>query len=169
LAAVLVGAEPAATSSASLVLAHPAGPIPRLACQSIAGQLAAIGLPVTLRELAAGEAPGANYDLLYVEFIAANPAEDAAEVLGTEGIAGQCSPAMLQALRAVERAADDAAKAAALQAVHRLAASEMAVIPLWQLAEHFAHQSSVSGLGERPATLYQNKPAWQATLRVPTE
>jgi hypothetical protein len=76
---------------------------------------------------------------------------------------------MLQALRAVERAEDDAAKAAALQGVHRLAAAELPVIPLWQLAEHFAHQTSVSGIGEQPATLYQNKPAWQATLRVPTE
>jgi ABC-type transport system substrate-binding protein len=169
LAAVLVGADPAAASAASLVLAHPAGPIPRLACQAIAGQLAAIGLPVTLRELAPGEAPGANYDLLYVEFMATDSAEDAVNVLGTEGIAGQCSPAMLQALRAVERAADEAAKAAALQSVHRLAANELPVIPLWQLAEHFGHQSSVSGLGERPATLYQNVPEWQSTLRVPTE
>lgn len=169
LAAVLVGAEPAAASSGGLVLAHPAGPIPRLACQSIAGQLAAIGLPVTLRELAIGELPGAGYDLLYVESTLSDPANDAWSVLGPEGAAGQCSPAMLLALRAVETAGDDAAKTAALHAAHRLAASELAVIPLWQLTEHLAHQTSVSGIGERPRALYEHRPEWQAKLRLPTE
>jgi tetratricopeptide (TPR) repeat protein len=168
LAAVLAGAEQAAVGE-NLVLAHPAGPIPRLACQSIAGQLAAIGLPVTLRELAAGELPGTSYDLLYVETRPGDAAQAAWGVLGPEGIAGQCSPAMLLALRAVETAGDDAAKTAALQAVERLAASELAVIPLWQLKEHLAHYTSVSGIGEQPSSLYEHAGQWQAKLRLPAE
>jgi len=76
---------------------------------------------------------------------------------------------MLLALRQVEAAPNMQEVGAKLQAVHRLAAAELPVIPLWQLAEHFAVHASVQGVAERPGSLYEGVQRWQAELRVPAE
>jgi hypothetical protein len=149
-------------------LAYPAEPIARAACQSIARQLKLLNLQVTLKETRPGE-PAGDYDLLYAELVIREPAVDAWQVLGPGGIAGSCSPAMLLALRAVEAAPGKPEAAAKLQAVHRLAAAELPVIPLWQLAEHFAVHASVQGVAERPGSLYEGVEKWQADLRVLAE
>ncbi len=59
----------ASPSSSALVLAFPPGEIPRTACEAIRRQLAALDIPVQLKELSAvpsGPIP-ADVDLLYVE------------------------------------------------------------------------------------------------------
>jgi ABC-type transport system substrate-binding protein len=153
-----------------LVLAYPAEPVARAACQSIARQLKLLNLQVTLKEANPGELPAlADCDLLYAELTIREPVVDALRVLGPRGIAGTCSPAMLLALRQVEAAPNKQEAAAKLQAVHRLAAAELPVIPLWQLAEHFAVHASVQNVSERPGSLYEGVEKWQAELRVPAE
>jgi ABC-type oligopeptide transport system substrate-binding subunit len=82
---------------------------------------------------------------------------------------GECSSAMLLALRSLEKAKDAKQAAARLQEVHRVAAAELPVIPLWQLVNHFAYHKSVKGVLPRPFTLYQNIEQWQVDLRVPAE
>jgi ABC-type transport system substrate-binding protein len=151
-----------------LVLAYPAEPVSRAACQSIARQLKLLNLQVTLKEAKPGELPAlADCDLLYAELAIREPVVDAWRLLGPAGMAGSCSPAMLLALRQVEAAVSKQEAAAKLQAVHRLAAAELPVIPLWQLAEHFAVHTSVQGVAERPGSLYEGVEKWQAELRVP--
>jgi ABC-type transport system substrate-binding protein len=157
----------AGQSLPSLVLAHPPGPIARVACQSITRQLSSLGVSVTLREEDA-EATG-DWDLRYVELSIREPLLDAWWVLGPGGLAEACSPAMLAALRQVQAASDQEQAAAALKAVHKLAAVELPVIPLWQLAEHCAVHASVQGVAERPGSLYENARAWKTALRVPAE
>jgi tetratricopeptide (TPR) repeat protein len=152
---------------APLVLVHPADPIARIACQSIARQLKQLNLQVNLKELGAGTA--GEYDLRYVELVIREPTVDAWQVLGPRGVVGMCSPAMLAALRAVEAAPNKQEAAARLQAVHRLAAAELPVIPLWQLSEHFAVHKSIQGVAQRPASLYEGVEAWQAEFRAPSE
>jgi hypothetical protein len=153
----------------SLTLVHPAGPVARAACQSIARQLQQIGLPVVLREATPGQEAADPFDLRYVELTIREPVVDAWRVLGPHGIAGTCSPQMLAALRDVDAAPTRAEAAVRLQAVHRLAAAELPVIPLWQLAEHFAYHNRLQGVGESIATLYENVEQWQSQPQLPTE
>ena len=168
----LAGQEAAtanAPSSQSLTLAFPAEPMARIACESIARQLQLVGLQVKLKELSAGQTAGEDYDLLYTELVMQEPAIDAWRLLGPGGMTGDCSSAMLLALRSLEAAKDDKQAALRLQEVHRVAAAELPVIPLWQIVNHFAYHKSVKGVPQRPFHLYQDIENWQVELRVPSE
>ncbi|HUE74516.1 MAG TPA: ABC transporter substrate-binding protein, partial [Pirellulaceae bacterium] len=122
-------AQPA-TPPRPLVLVHPADAIPRVACQSIARQLAAVGIPLTLREESPTSPGKDDFDLRYVELAMQEPLVDAWRLLGPRGLAGQPSPAMLLALRKLEGAGDMTAAALRLKEIHALAAAELPVIPL---------------------------------------
>jgi hypothetical protein len=149
-----------------LVLAYPAEPVARAACQSIARQLKLLNLSVTLKEARPGQLPVlADCDLLYAQLLIEEPTVDVWRVLGPQGLTGSCSPAMLHELRQVEAASSRKEAAERLKAVHRLAAVELPVIPLWQLAEHLAVHASVQGVAERPTSLYEGVENWQAELR----
>ena len=157
-------------AAAPLVLGFPADPVARAACQSIARQLKVLNLPVTLKEAKPGELPAlADCDLLYAELSIHEPVVDAWRLLGPGGLTGSCSPAMLLALRQVEAAPSRQEAAEKLKDVHRIAAIELPVIPLWQLAEHFAVHASVQGVADRPGSLYEGVENWQAELRIPSE
>ncbi|MFN0018053.1 MAG: ABC transporter substrate-binding protein [Pirellulaceae bacterium] len=167
-ARVLVGValqETAAPPSTSVTLAFPPEPIARIACESIARQLELVGLQVKLKEIAAGE----DYDLLYAELVMQEPIVDAWRLLGPGGTAGECTSAMLLALRSLEAAKDAKQAELRLEEVHRVAAAELPVIPLWQFVNHFAYHKSVKGVPQRPRHLYQDIEHWQVELRVPTE
>ena len=159
------GAAAAASKPPPLVLAYPADAVPRVACRSIARQLEAVGIPVALRELAAGQSPGGDYDLFYAELPLEEPLVDVWRLLGPQSASGT-SPAMLAALRELEQAADLLAASRKLKEIHALAAAELPVIPLWQLVDHFAYHTSVKGIGSRPVRLYENIDQWQVELRL---
>ena len=161
LAAVLfqLAADEAGVAEPAIVLAHWPEPVARVACQSLARQLEFAGLKTQLREVPAGQPSPADVDLIYATVVCRNPAEDAWQLLGPDGLAGACSPALLAELRQLE-GADKPAAAGHLQAIHRLAASELPLIPLWQLVEHAAVRSTLAGVGQRPASLYENVGQW---------
>ncbi|MEX2173951.1 MAG: ABC transporter substrate-binding protein [Pirellulaceae bacterium] len=171
--ALSVEHRPPAGEPMKLVLSHPANPIARSACLSIARQLDVAGFRVALREQTAGEQTGgeqaADWDVRYAEVAYCDPLVDVPRVLGPQGLAGSVSPAMLAALRTLEGSTSRAEAAEHLRAIHRLAAAELPVIPLWQLVDHFVYHTSLKGIGERPATLYENIEQWQAELRIPAE
>jgi hypothetical protein len=153
-----------------LVLGYPAEPVARAACQSIARQLKLLNLTVMLKEAKPGELPlVSDCDLVYAELVVDEPVVDVWRILGPGGLSGACSPAMLHALRQAEASAGRPEAADKLKAVHRLAAAELPVIPLWQIAEHFAVHPSVQGVADRPGSLYEGVENWQAALRVPSE
>jgi len=56
-----------------------------------------------------------------------------------------------------------------LHRIHRIAHDEVAVVPLWQLTEHFAYHRSLRGIGDRPVSLYQNVEQWRCAFRYPAE
>lgn len=157
------------TAPPTLTLAHPADPVARVACESIARQLQLIGLQVRLREQTLGIATSEDYDLLYMEVAVREPVVDVWRLLGPHGITHDASPAMLLALRSLEAAENMQQAATRLQAIHQLAASELPVIPLWQMVDHCVSHKSLQGLGARPASLYQDVENWQVELRIPTE
>jgi ABC-type transport system substrate-binding protein len=143
-----------------LELVHPPDEIARLACQSLARQSAVLGIPLSLRELPAGESPGDNYDLLYVELTLAEPLVSVGRLFGPGG-AGNSSAAVTTACRRVYEASSWDEAIQRLHALHRIAHQEVAVLPLWQLVEHYAVHASLKGIGRRPFSLYQNVGQWQ--------
>lgn len=155
-----------------LVLAHPSNEIATVACQSIKRQLGLINIPVTLRPFA-GAAPKQippEVDLLYAELAIWEPVVDARRLLGEDGMSGGCSPYMSLALRQLEAASDWQSVGRILRhTIHRIAHDDVAVLPLWQLTDHFAYHEDLSGIGTRPISLYQNVEDWQLSFRYSVE
>ncbi len=149
-----------------LVLAHPSHEIARLACQSIQAQLEVVGISIELRELPDG-VPATipeDVDLLYAELAIWEPVVDARRLLGEKGMSGGCSPYMSHALRQLERAPDWDAVREELSRIHRVAHDDVAVIPLWQLADHYARVKGFKELAYQPVSLYENVEKWQPPL-----
>ena len=148
---------------ARLVLAHPRDEVSRVACAHIKQQLKLVGIEITLRELDAGPVEKApeDVDLLYAELPMWEPIINAHELLGENGPSRQASSYMGLALRQLDRAADWRQVRTKLRQIHRIAHNDVAVIPLWQMTDHFAHRRGLRGLGERPVLLYQNVEQWR--------
>lgn len=149
----------------NLELVHPADELARLACQSIAQQLGVLGIPLSLRELPPGESPGEDYDLLYIELILDEPLVDVGRLFNSRGIAG-ASALLTAACERVFEATTWDEVVARLHELHRAAHQEVAVLPLWQLVEHFAYHNTVAGVGQRPLGLYQNLGQWKCKPRT---
>ena len=49
----------------------------------------------------------------------------------------------------------------ALTDVHQLVHSELPLIPLWQITNHYAHSENLQGITAKPITLYQNIESWR--------
>jgi len=150
-----------------LVLAHGDDEIARVACGSIKRQLELIKIPIELRQLE-GPAPSqipADVDLLYAELSIWEPLIDARRLLGKNGMSAGCSPYMSLALRRLERATDWQQVHDSLLAIHRIAHDDVAVVPLWQLTDHFAYHVSLGGVGAKPVSLYQNIEQWKAAFK----
>jgi peptide/nickel transport system substrate-binding protein len=79
----------------------------------------------------------------------------------TDPLASSASPRILQLLLQLERAGDwPTARGLATQ-IDREARDELAVIPLWQVADHYAWRSRLQGPGERADRLYDGIEKWQ--------
>jgi hypothetical protein len=153
-----------------LVLALPPHDVARVACRAIVQYYAQLKVPVTLVELPADPAaPAPACDLRYCEVAMWEPIADARRLLGTGGLVGRASPYLDLALRQLDAADSWKSARETLAEIHRLVAEEVAIIPLWQLTDYFAHRKDVSGLGERPVTLYQQIEQWQVKPWFPPD
>lgn len=154
-----------------LVLAHPADEIARLACRTIAKQLALMQAPVKLVELKPGEYQPADgdYDLLYAELQVWDPIVDVLRLFGEGGVVAPISPYLQSALARLESATDWKAARDALLDVHAIVADEACLLPLYQLPELFAYRQTIKNVAAQPATLYQNVLAWQVDVDLPPE
>ena len=150
-----------------LVLAHPADPLVRVACQSIELQLERAGIPIKLLEFSATEllADKIDYDLRYAELAVWEPVVDARLILGPGGLAGNIdSPYLDAALRRLDEAHNWKDVRSGLAEIHEIAHHELPVIPLWQTVNYFAHRAAVEGIGESPISLYQHVDAWRMSF-----
>ncbi|NUQ61328.1 MAG: hypothetical protein HUU20_02500 [Pirellulales bacterium] len=146
-----------------LVLAHPPHEIARVACTWIRDQLQVLGLAVALKELppdACRPIPD-DVDFVYAELAMWEPVADARRLLSAEGPSGGCSRYLGLALTQLDRAADWLQVSTRLRQIHRIAHDGVAVVPLWQIVDHFAYHRSLAGVGSRPVVLFQNVEAWQ--------
>ena len=154
-----------------LVLAYPPDEIAHAACLSIQKQLGLVSIPVELRQLQEpwiGRIPS-NVDLLYVELAMWTPVVDARRVLGEDGIADGCSPYMSLVLRQLDEAVEWVQVRECLHRIHRAARDDVAIIPLWQLVDHFAYRQTVQGIGDAPVSLYQHIEQWRPAFEYATE
>jgi peptide/nickel transport system substrate-binding protein len=151
------------TDVPQLVLAHPADPVARVACQTIQLQLERVGIPIKLQEFTADDllAGRVECDLRYAELAMWEPVVDAARLLGPDGLASSGESAQLDAaLRRLGAATNWKDVRARLAEIHEIAYHDLPVIPLWQTAGYFAYRTSVRGIGQKPITLYQDVDEW---------
>jgi ABC-type transport system substrate-binding protein len=147
-----------------LVLAHPADPVARVACETIQLQLGKSGIPIELVEFTADEllAGKVDYDLRYAELAVWEPVADARALLGPGGLAGELgSPYLTAALRELDDATNWKDVRAKLSEIHDVAHHDLPLIPLWQTVNYFAYRTAVHGIGAAPISLYQNVDQWQ--------
>lgn len=168
-AATAPAAPPAAATTApskfpELILVHPADEVARLACRAIERQLALLKIPVKLVALDPGnpQLPD-DYDLAYVELQSWEPLVDAEHLFGPGGLVSGNSPHVESALERLRLATDWNQARETLWELHALSADDAALIPLWQLTEHCAYRRELTGVGARPATLYQDVENWRTT------
>lgn len=145
-----------------ILLAHAPHEMARLACRAIQQHLKIVKIEIQLVELPSDRAAAPpEYDFLYAEVAMWEPVIDARRLLGSEGLARRCSSYMDQALRRLDEADDWKAVRERLLEVHRMCDMEMAIVPLYQLTEHFAYHQSVAGIAARPVSLYQSIETWR--------
>jgi ABC-type transport system substrate-binding protein len=150
-----------------LVLVHPAEETARVASRAIAAQLARVGARVTLRECQPSESLAADaYDLAYVIWSFPHPARDVPRLVSAGGMAGDASAVLHGALLDLAHA-ERTAVASALARVNAVVADEVHVIPLWRYRPRLVHNDTVTGVGQRPITLYDNVSNWRVQLRLP--
>ncbi|MBN1588191.1 MAG: hypothetical protein JW888_01615 [Pirellulales bacterium] len=154
---------------AKITLAYPPDGIARTACQKIKEQLKVVGITVILKELPPGPVDRVpnDVDLLYAELPIWEPVVDSRELLASDGPSGGASAYMSLVLRRLRRATDWQQVRPILHQVHNIAHNDVAVIPLWQLIDHFAYHKSLKGIGQRPVSLYQNVEQWRLTIPAP--
>jgi hypothetical protein len=148
-----------------LVLGHPASPAARLACQSMADQLTALGLPTKLHPLAGGKTRDENNqcDFVYTEISMAEPVAEARLLLGERGVLAWNDPYLKLALRRLDEAPNWNEARERLKALHRRVYADVTIIPLWQLTEHFVRRADFAGPQAGGLSLYERADAWRFT------
>jgi len=148
-----------------LVLGHPSYEAARVACQAIAAQLKLIGIEIELLEFPPGVTRDAEgkVDLTYAEVAIWEPLVDARRLLGDDGLAAIDSAYIRRALRRLDEAQDWGEVRLRLLDLHRTAHDEVAVVPLWQMADSFVYRKTLRNLvsDSAPVWIYQNVDNWR--------
>lgn len=154
-----------------LVLAHPAGEMPRFIARQIQTQWNVIGVKCTLRELPPGQTKvtDGKYDVLYAELVMREPLVDAATAFGPGGLAATSDPFLSLTLRRLDAAANWKEARDRLHELHRLLYEDVTLLPLFQMIDYFVCQTGLTGLQDRPIAFYQNVERWRVVPPVQQE
>ena len=146
-----------------LVIGHPATKMGRTVTAAIEAQLKSLGIACSRKEFPPGEVRDASgeCDLVFAEVQIPEPIVDAERLLSSIGLAESPSPYVGMGIQRLNRAQDWKEVAARLKDLHRISIQNMALIPLWQFPEHFAHREGVHGISDNILTLYQDIEQWQ--------
>lgn len=147
----------------TLVLAHPSGDLPSIACQEIARQWKLIGIECELRELPAGKVwpDDDDYDLVYLQVAMQEPLIQARTLLAEDGIVKSDNSSVDLALRQLDVANSWPAARRRLNELHTFVQNEAVVIPLYQTVDYFAYRETVRGVGRKLTSLYDNVQNWR--------
>jgi peptide/nickel transport system substrate-binding protein len=157
-----------------LTFEYPAIPECRVAAGKMAEMFRIAGVeiePVEVTEsrLETELRAGRRFDLAYRVLRCDDPILEAGPLLcpaydappEADPLASAASPRILQLLLQLERAGDwPTARGLAIQ-IDRESRDELAVIPLWQLADHYAWRSRLQGPGPTADRLYRGLEGWQ--------
>jgi ABC-type transport system substrate-binding protein len=162
-------AAPVKKLEGPLVIAHLAEPVARLACTGIVEHLKRVGIEAVTQEFDGSKGgPGDDYDFLYAELAAWEPVADARRLFGEQGLTGGCSAYMSLALAKLDQAVTWKDIRRRMAEVHRIAANELVVIPLWQTVNFYAYRRGTADVGKLNVTLYQQVEQWKQTQPVAT-
>ena len=155
----------------SLVLAYPRSSTASAACLAIADAWNKAGVPTTTRALDPVDSypPDDNWDLLYLEIAMEEPLADITRLIGSTGFATEVSAPVDQTLAALGTSQTWQGACAMLRQLHQQVATDVSIIPLWQIKEHFAYRTTVSNIGRDLIHLYQNIERWRIDIRPAEE
>jgi hypothetical protein len=156
------GIEDPQLSFPKIVLAHPDEETPRIACQNIQQMWEAMGLEVELRALKEYEVtPGDDeWDFLYYQIAMEEPLVDVDRVFGRQGVVKVIGAPAQQSMHSLGFANSWRAATWSLRQLHRQVVTDVSIIPLWQIREHFAYRDQLRGLGKNPVHLYERVGDW---------
>ncbi len=131
--------------------------------QAIRSRLQRAGIECELRVLPAGEArpSDAMWDLWLTDVTLFEPICDIYRLVGSRGLVTQPSTYLLQSLSQIDRDTLWTDARRDLKELHGLVHSELPIVPLWQLTNHFAYREMVQGVKENPASLYESVESWR--------
>jgi len=145
-----------------LVLAYPPDETAKEAAAQLALQWQWLGLAVELKPLAAPTARVPDdCDLLYVVYPVCEPLTDSFALFGRDGLDLPVSPLRQWALRRLDEAQSFEQARDALHLLDQVCRDEVALIPLFQSAEHFAARADLKGIDQPALSLYEFIEQWQ--------
>lgn len=149
-----------------LVLGCPDFEFARVAVQGMIQQWAIVGIEVEMLVLPPGQLfdDAVECDLLYVMTTMWEPATDIERLLGGDGLAASDNPFIVQGLEGLRAARNWREVRNALQKLHQLVDYHLPILPLWQVTDRFVVRRNVSGLEDKPVSLYQNVAQWRIDL-----
>ena len=128
------------------------------ATQSIVDGLNRLGIDASRREISQ-EVDFQHCDFVYAELLVREPVVDVLQLLNNPYLPHSGTLALQ--LRKLARATNWQQAREQLHAIHATVHAEQAVIPLWQIQPHFAVRRRITGVGEKPMTLYQGIRNWR--------
>ena len=150
-----------------IVLAHPDDELCELAAEEIAKNIKIFGFECELQTIPLGSSRPDNndWDFLYADLRVVEPLRDANDLLGSDGFAQSASPYLNLALRQLDKSDNWVRAAQRLHAIHQKCVDEVSILPLWQIADHFAYRPEVEGLQSSLVYLYQDIEKWRITAK----
>lgn len=150
-----------------ILIAHPATEMARKACQVIKFQLDQVALETELLELPPGETVDTSGEahLTYAELAMWEPIVDGPKLLSPNGLVKVTDDHVNRSMRWVDTAMRWPQVRDRIRQVHRIANEKVAIIPLWQIREYYAHIDSIQLGSSEPVSLYHGISRWRL---VPT-
>jgi peptide/nickel transport system substrate-binding protein len=157
-----------------LNLEYPSIPEVRAIVPRLAEAFRQVGVEITLLELPLAQLEGQlragrRFDLAYRCLESRDPVLESGTILcpgydappEADALASSTSPRILQLLLQLERASEWTDARSLAVAIDRETRDELPIIPLWQLADHYAWRDRLNGPGKEAVELYQGVETWE--------
>ena len=99
-------------------------------------------------------------DLFYVSWTPLEPLAELPRLIGRQGLGGDAGPLLDCTTHEALFAKPDQASEK-VGRLDQMIRAETLAIPLWRLNNFIAYDRTLTGVGKRPVTLYQNVEQWQ--------
>ncbi len=147
-----------------IVIGHPAEDDAREACMAIEYQLEQLAIfQIKLIEFEVGKSVDETGEchLVYTKLAMWEPLVDTTRLLSPNGLVQIQDDHVNRSVQWLERSIRWQEVRERVRQVHRIAHEKVAIIPLWQLREYFAHREGITLGAESPVALYHGIQRWQ--------